>query len=87
MIRKLVTHSVHTALAESKHYWLAELFEKGFAGYRNLSRTRLLQELQMRGLEGDDDPPEDDELEDIDVDDGGYDDPGVMLPLRGAQAE
>ena len=33
MIRKLVAHSVKTALAESKPYWLGELFEKGFAGF------------------------------------------------------
>lgn len=103
MIRKLVAHSVKTALSESKHYWLNDLFEKGFTGYRNLSRGQLKAELQMRGLSTDD---EDDayaragDLDDLDADldtdlDGdlaglGLDDFGDAsfdLPLRAGEAE
>jgi hypothetical protein len=56
MVHKLVSHSVQSALAESKRYWLSDLFERGFAGYSNLSTEQLRRELQLRGLEpGDDD--------------------------------
>ncbi len=82
MIKALVAHSVKTAVSEAKHYWLSELFEKGFTGYRNLSRAQLVQELQMRGLEQPDDPweaPEPDD-EDLDIDD--YDDRDLSLPVR-----
>ena len=50
MVHKLVAHSVQTALAESKRYWLKDLFERGFAGYRNYSTEQLRRELQLRGL-------------------------------------
>ncbi len=83
MIRMLVAHSVQTALSEPKHYWLNELFEKGFTGYRNLARGELMRELQMRGLDeecdGGDAPDPEDELAD-------YDDCDIDLPLR-ARAE
>ncbi len=87
MIQTLVAHSVRTAVSESKHYWLSELFEKGFTGYRNLSRGQLVQELQMRGLDQPDDPYEaadPDDLDDLGVDD--YGDPDITLALR-ARAE
>jgi hypothetical protein len=88
MIRKLVAHSVNTALAESKHYWLSELFEKGFTGYRNLSRGQLLQELQMRGLEGTGDPYTHDDDLDLDaLDAEDYDDHDVGFGMRTAGAE
>jgi hypothetical protein len=50
MVHKLVSHSVQSALAESKRYWLSDLFERGFAGYSNLSTDELRRELQLRGL-------------------------------------
>lgn len=51
MIRRLVSHSVATALREPQSYWLEELFEKGFAGYGNFSDSRLKRELALRGLD------------------------------------
>jgi hypothetical protein len=50
MIRKLVSLSVDTALAESQRYWLSEVFEKGFVGYGNFSDGQLQREMQLRGL-------------------------------------
>lgn len=85
-IKALVAHSVKIAVSESRHYWLSELFEKGFAGYRNLSRAQLERELQMRGLEQPDDPweaPDPDEEFDEDCD---YDEQDISLALR-ARAE
>lgn len=64
MIRKLVAFSVQEALQESQPYWLHELFEKGFAGYRNFSDGKLRRELQLRGLDEADDALADDEAED-----------------------
>lgn len=63
MIRRLVAFSVQTALQESKGYWLHELFEKGFTGYRNFSDTKLRRELQLRGLDVDDEMYSDEESE------------------------
>ena len=54
MIRRLVSYSVTTALREAQHYWLEELFESGFAGYRSFSDSKLRRELALRGLDGDD---------------------------------
>jgi len=93
MIKTLVAYSVKAALSESKPYWLSELFENGFAGYRNMSRTQLARELQMRGLdeEGIDqesDPYEEDLPEDFeDIDFDGYGDAELNRPLRMAGAE
>lgn len=50
MIRRLVEFSVTAALGESRRYWLRDLFERGFAGYRNYSDKRLRRELELRGL-------------------------------------
>lgn len=50
MIRRLVAFSVTAALGESRRYWLRDLFERGFAGYRNFSDRRLRRELELRGL-------------------------------------
>jgi hypothetical protein len=86
MIRKLVQHSVKTAVAESRHYWLAEMFEKGFAGYRNLSRRQLVQELQMRGLEKLADEFEDDDQDDLDLD-LDYIEAPLDLGMRAGRAE
>jgi hypothetical protein len=83
MIRKLVSHSVKSALSESRHYWLSDLFEKGFAGYRSMSRGQLLAELEMRGLseEASQDAYETDDLDDdLDIDD--IDDASFDLPVR-----
>jgi hypothetical protein len=89
MIRRLVAYSVKTALSESKPYWLSDLFEKGFAGYRNLSRGQLVAELQMRGLDddGDDAMPDDDlaDLDDLDLED--YGDPSFGLQVRAGEAD
>jgi hypothetical protein len=60
MIRKLVSLSVDTALAESHRYWLSEVFEKGFVGYGNFSDGQLLREMQLRGLAAPDEVPDDD---------------------------
>lgn len=88
MIRKLVAHSVKTALAESKPYWLGELFEKGFAGYRNLSRGQLVAELQMHGLsedKGDADEADGDAFDDLDDGDLDmiFDEASLDLPRAG----
>jgi hypothetical protein len=64
MIRKLVSLSVDTALAESHRYWLSEVFEKGFVGYGNFSDGQLLREMQLRGLAAPEDVPDDDDLDD-----------------------
>jgi hypothetical protein len=50
MVRRLVEFSVAAALGESRRYWLRDLFERGFAGYRNYSDKRLRRELELRGL-------------------------------------
>ena len=88
MVRTLVAYSVKSALSEPKHYWLSDLFEKGFAGYRNLTRGQLVQELQMRGLEATNDcemeEMEDDDL-DVELDD--YAGADLARPLRLAGAE
>jgi hypothetical protein len=59
MIRRLVAFSVQAALHESQSYWLHELFEKGFAGYRSFSDGKLRRELQLRGLDEVDDEYDD----------------------------
>ena len=100
MVRKLVAYSVTTALAEPKHYWLSDVFEKGFTGYRNLSRSQLAQELQMRGLEESDGAGGEELEEDAACDDlpdgealdcGGLDldeyDPDITLPLRPSRVD
>jgi hypothetical protein len=51
MIRRLVAYSVEEAVREPQAYWLRELFEKGFAGYRKYSSTKLKRELEMRGFD------------------------------------
>lgn len=51
MIRRLVTYSVEEAVREPHAYWLQELFEKGFSGYRRLPSSKLKQELELRGLD------------------------------------
>lgn len=51
MIRQLVEHSVNNALAESGKYWMREIFENGFIGYREYSDNQLRLEMQLRGLE------------------------------------
>lgn len=51
MIRRLVAYSVEEAVREPHAYWLQELFEKGFSGYRRFSSSKLKQELELRGLD------------------------------------
>lgn len=63
MIRRLVAFSVRSALQQSQPYWLNELFEKGFSGYRNFSDGKLRRELQLRGLDETDEMDADDEPE------------------------
>jgi hypothetical protein len=75
MVHKLVAHSVQAALAESKRYWLSDLFERGFAGYRNFSTDQLRRELQMRGITASGEEAADDDLDDdIDWDGSEWDD-------------
>jgi len=69
MIRRLVAFSVQTARQESQAYWLHELFEKGFVGYRNFSDGKLKRELQLRGLDEIDDAYADDEPEELVLED------------------
>lgn len=85
MVNRLVAHSVKTAIVDDEgHYWLSELFEKGFAGYANLSARQLALEMQLRGLT----PAEDaaDETLDIDQDLEAEGDAadllGARLPIR-----
>jgi hypothetical protein len=63
MIRQLVDHSVSSALAESQQYWIREIFENGFVGYRQFSEPQLRLEMQLRGLDvpADVDDQEDDD--------------------------
>lgn len=68
MIRRLVAHSVRTALEEPQSEWLNELFEKGFAGYRSFSNSKLRRELELRGLDAAEEMYADDEPEDPAVD-------------------
>jgi hypothetical protein len=50
MISQLVECSVASAISESPQYWLREIFENGFVGYRQLSDQQLDMEIQLRGL-------------------------------------
>jgi hypothetical protein len=50
MVRRLVEFSVKAARGDSRRYWLSDLFERGFVGYRKFSDRRLWRELQLRGL-------------------------------------
>lgn len=50
MIGQLVEHAVISALAESPAFWMHEIFENGFAGYRQFSDQQLRMEMQLRGL-------------------------------------
>jgi len=69
MIRRLVSYAVESARREPQSYWLQELFEKGFAGYRRYSDSRLRQELELRGLDDGRDACAEDDLEDYEVGD------------------
>lgn len=51
MIRRLVAYSVEEAVREPQSYWLQEMFEKGFSGYRKFSSSKLKRELELRGLD------------------------------------
>lgn len=55
MIRKLVAHSVSTAMEEGQHHWLNEVFENGFIGYKNISNEQLRTEMKLHGLDSFDD--------------------------------
>jgi len=68
MIRRLVSYSVETAVREPDAYWLQEMFEKGFAGYRRFSDSRLKRELELRGL---------DEAMETDADEEGFDEADI----------
>ena len=84
MIRRLVEFSVVAALGESRRYWLREVFERGFAGYRNYSDRRLRRELELRGLVQAEDALIDEEPEGIAWDDA------IALsahPMEGRDAE
>jgi hypothetical protein len=69
MIRRLVEFSVKAALGDPRRYWLSELFERGFVGYRKFSDQRLWRELQLRGLVGPEDALVDGDFEDYEPDD------------------
>jgi hypothetical protein len=79
MIRRLVAFSVQAALSEAQPYWLHELFEKGFAGYRNFSPGKLRRELQLRGLDDVDDADPDDEPEEPIAEDLAYSISGLAI--------
>jgi hypothetical protein len=69
MIRRLVEFSVNAALGDSRRYWLSDLFERGFVGYRKFSDRRLWRELQLRGLVQPEDTFVDGDAEDFAPDD------------------
>ncbi len=48
MVRELVDYSVSAALRDSEN--LRELFEKGFPGFLNMPKNKLIKELQFRGI-------------------------------------
>lgn len=50
MIQHLVAYSVKTAISESPTHWLNGIFENGFIGYKKLTTSQLLMEMEMRGL-------------------------------------
>lgn len=78
MIRRLVAFSVRAALQESQPYWLNELFEKGFTGYRNFSDGKLRRELQLRGLDDSDDADGEDEPDEFITDEWTGSIPGLV---------
>lgn len=67
MIRQLVDHSVSNALAESQQYWIRDIFENGFVGYRQFSEHQLRMEMQLRGLDASADAAEEDADDDFQV--------------------
>ena len=84
MIRRLVAYSVDAALREPQSYWLQEVFEKGFSGYRRFSDERLRREMALRGL-----GETDEAYADEDVDDWIPDEVPSLTPLsaRGFEAD
>ena len=64
MIRQLVEHSVNNAQAETGKYWLREIFENGFIGYREYADHQLQLEMQLRGLEASPEIADEDEIDD-----------------------
>lgn len=50
MINQLVENSLACALSEAQPFWLREIFENGFVGYRHFTDRQLALEMQFRGL-------------------------------------
>lgn len=48
MIRELVDYSVSAALQDADN--LREIFERGFPGFLNMPKNKLIKELQFRGI-------------------------------------
>lgn len=61
MIRELVDYSITAALQDADN--LREIFERGFPGFLNMPKNKLIKELQFRGILDyeDDDAVEEDE--------------------------
>ncbi len=61
MIRELVDYSITAALQDADN--LREIFERGFPGFLNMPKNKLIKELQFRGILDyeDDDTVEEDE--------------------------
>jgi len=65
MISQLVEDSLASALSESPPFWLREIFENGFVGYRHLSDRQLGMEMQLRGLGASADIPDEDAEDEV----------------------
>lgn len=62
MIRELVDYSVTSALQNAEN--LREIFEKGFPGFLNMPKNKLIKELQFRGILEYEEPEENYGIED-----------------------
>ena len=80
MIRELVNHSVDAALQDATRESLRSIFERGFVGFHNMPKGKLIQELQFRGI-----LQYEDEEEALEFDHG--EDPELMVMLSGLHSE
>ncbi len=80
MIRELVDYSVDAALHDATHESLRSIFERGFVGFHNMSKGKLIQELQFRGILDYEHEEETVEVEDSE------DHPELMVMLSGLSA-
>jgi hypothetical protein len=50
MVRELVDYSVNAALQDASRENLRSIFERGFVGFHNMPKGKLIRELQFRGI-------------------------------------